>query len=447
MVSAEILYDLTNLGSIGEYGDVESINNNGEIVGSTGNSDPEATLFDATGGGNHIFLGSLTGDDSRAYSINDSGQIVGWGRDASNKKQTATLFDPTGNGNNINLGMLPGASWSTACSINNSGQIVGYAGNATLFDASGGGNNVDLGTLSGQSSCANAINDYGQIVGWSASDSSDRNAFLYENGTMTDLGTLGGAISSAYSINNSGRIVGWATDNINPGYNLATLFDASGGGNNVYLGGLGGNQSLAVSINNNGQIVGWAQNESGGYRATLFDPTGNGNNIDLNDLIDPGVSLTLTRAYCINDNGWIVGTAGEYGWLLIPIPQPLLQILTVDVEPNDIGIDTIDPNVGDNSYYTNSTVNLKATRFIDCPDVYQFDYWVGDVNDVNDPNTTVFMDSDKTVTAYFMATRECGDECHPNDLFGDYNHDCIIDFNDFAWFANNWLVCTKPECD
>jgi len=119
--------------------------------------------------------------------------------------------------------------------------------------------------------------------------------------------------------------------------------------------------------------------------------------------------------------------------------------LTIRVEPNDIGIDTVDPNVGQHIY--NNTVNISASKFVDCPDIYSFDYWIGDVNDVNDPNTTVFMDSDKTVTAYFMATRECGDECHPNDLFGDYNHDCIIDFNDFAWFANNWMVCTKPECD
>lgn len=120
--------------------------------------------------------------------------------------------------------------------------------------------------------------------------------------------------------------------------------------------------------------------------------------------------------------------------------------LTMSVEPNNLGIDTVDPNVGQYIYYS-GIVNISAQPFIDCPDVYQFDYWVGDVNDVNNPNTTIFMDSDKTVTAFFIATRECGDECHPDDLFGDYNHDCIIDFNDFAWFANNWMVCTKPECD
>jgi len=68
------------------------------------------------------------------------------------------------------------------------------------------------------------------------------------------------------------------------------------------------------------------------------------------------------------------------------------------------------------------------------------------VNDINDPNTTIFMDSDKTVTAVFVDDRQCGDECHPYPP-GDIDKNCITDFNDFAAFADNWLVCTKPECD
>ncbi len=126
--------------------------------------------------------------------------------------------------------------------------------------------------------------------------------------------------------------------------------------------------------------------------------------------------------------------------------EPTLHTLTVTVEPNDLGFDITDPNVGDNSFDTGSTVNLTATNFIDCPDVYQFDRWEGDVADPNSANTTVVMDSDKTVTAVFTATRVCGDECHPYPAM-DFNTDCIVDFNDFSQFAFEWLVCTKPECD
>lgn len=119
------------------------------------------------------------------------------------------------------------------------------------------------------------------------------------------------------------------------------------------------------------------------------------------------------------------------------------QLLTVQTEPNDVN--TVTPSVGE--HICSGLVDISAQPFIDCPDVYQFDYWDGDVTDANSASTTVFMDSDKTIKGVFVATRECGDECHPNNLFGDYNHDCIIDFNDFAKFADNWLVCTKPECD
>ena len=35
-------------------------------------------------------------------------------------------------------------------------------------------------------------------------------AWLYRNGSVTDLGTLGGSASGTNAINNSGQIVGWS---------------------------------------------------------------------------------------------------------------------------------------------------------------------------------------------------------------------------------------------
>jgi probable HAF family extracellular repeat protein len=68
---------------------------------------------------------------------------------------------------------------------------------------------IDLGTLSdGRSALATAINDNGQVVGWS--DNPAR-AFLWENGVMRDLGTLGGAYSRPTDINDAGQIVGQST--------------------------------------------------------------------------------------------------------------------------------------------------------------------------------------------------------------------------------------------
>lgn len=40
----------------------------------------------------------------------------------------------------------------------------------------------------------------------------------------------------------------------------------------------------------------------------------------------------------------------------------------------------------------------------------------------------------------------CGDPDHPYPVM-DFNHDCTVDFVDFAFFTNRWLECTHPDCD
>jgi hypothetical protein len=41
-------------------------------------------------------------------------------------------------------------------------------------------------------------------------------------------------------------------------------------------------------------------------------------------------------------------------------------------------------------------------------------------------------------------TPMCGDATHPYPT-GDLNHDCKVNFADFAEFAKNWLVCYSPK--
>ena len=116
----------------------------------------------------------------------------------------------------------------------------------------------------------------------------------------------------------------------------------------------------------------------------------------------------------------------------------------MQTEPSEVN--TIIPIVGTHQYTQGDTVNISAQRFANCPDVYVFSHWVGDVNDFNASSTTVVMDANKTVTAVFVDGRQCGDECHPYRA-GDLNKDCVVDFEDFTSFAQTWLDCTKPECD
>lgn len=134
-----------------------------------------------------------------------------------------------------------------------------------------------------------------------------------------------------------------------------------------------------------------------------------------------------------------------FGFRIVSLTEEPFYELTVITTPEEKNINTTIPLSG--TYVLSGWVDLSAESFSNCPDVYAFDHWEGDVADPNSPNTTMYMDSVKTVTAVFVDVRQCGDECHPNNLFGDFNNDCIINLLDFSQFALNWMVCTKPECD
>lgn len=79
----------------------------------------------------------------------------------------------------------------------------------------------DLGTLGGRYSGGYAVNDAGQVTGYSPpAPNTDQHAFRYDGtpgsgGVMHDLGTLGGSNSSGQAINAAGQVTGASaiTDN------------------------------------------------------------------------------------------------------------------------------------------------------------------------------------------------------------------------------------------
>lgn len=325
----DMTYNLTEIeplpGAI--LGGAGAINNNGQVVGYCTFSDGRARAFLWQ---NHtlVDLGTLPGrSTSWAYAINDHGQIVGACGELGWPDYRATLFDSTGGGQNIDLGTL-GGSKSVALAINNAGQIVGQAKKASSgaffaasFDPTGNQNNIAIGP---GASDATGINNHGVAVG-SAFMAGGYHAMILDmtGGTnYTDLGSLGGRDNGPRAINDMGQIVGEAQSPSQP--IVAALFGPTG---IVTFGTLGGRESMACAINNLGQTVGWAHTGTGEWHATLFDTTGNGNNIDLNSLIDPGLGWTLAAASGINNNGWIVGSGinpdgYQRGYLLTPIPAP-----------------------------------------------------------------------------------------------------------------------------
>jgi len=79
---------------------------------------------------------------------------------------------------------------------------------------------------------------------------------------------------------------------------------------------------------------------------------------------------------------------------------PTTYELTMAVDPTAGG--TTDPTVGVHTYPEDEVVAITAYASAG----YEFDHWTGDVADPNSATTTVTMDGDKTVTAYFVPAGE-----------------------------------------
>jgi probable HAF family extracellular repeat protein len=319
------------------------------------------------------------GGDSKAYGLNESGQVVG-------------------NAFNSNTGLIEAVIWNNgviqslgfqgiARAVNNSGTVVGENGlNATSNNTGDGraykwdsvNGYQDLGDLNGIYAGAWDINESGVITGSSFYNNDtafglfSQHAFRWENGTMTDLeppnATAG--YSRGIAINEAGTVIGRAAidtftnsdkymaqwdssgsffhdtppGNYSAGRdinnldiavgisrlgtdtpNLAAIWDADG--NVTILGTLGGNRSELSAINDSGIAVGMA--EAAGNAKTAMAVFDGATVVDLNSLVDlSGTGIVrLTEAFDINGNGDIVGigvtASGETkAFLMTAVPVP-----------------------------------------------------------------------------------------------------------------------------
>jgi probable HAF family extracellular repeat protein len=348
-------------------------------------------------------LGPLPGDDtcSVATSINSNGEIAGYSENGAIDPLTdireirAVLWK---DGKIQDLGTF-GGNHSLVGNINNRGEVAGEALNAIpdpfsaydlgILGSSNGtqtraflwqnGQMQDLGTLGGPDAFAFFVNEHGQVIGGSYTNSIPNpttgfptiGPFLWDNSKMINLGSFGGTSGAASSLNNRGQVIGnsnLAGDTISHPFlwdrgNLIDLFTNTIGGNPITanalndageivgfaafpngafdaylwrggvatdLGTLAGDCfSEAVAINSKGQVVGYSFScASNTQRSFLWE---NGSMVDLNTLIPPNSNLQLVETIAINDRGEIAGdgvppgcggdAACGHAYVLIPCDQ------------------------------------------------------------------------------------------------------------------------------
>jgi probable HAF family extracellular repeat protein len=349
-------YSVTSIGTGSNHPSPFAVNSNGAVVGVylVSPKPLQTNAFFWTKPAGLQGLGTLdgTGNDSSAYGVNASGQVVGQANSSVGGSDQAFVWSASSG--MVGLGTLGGPT-SVANAINASGQVAGQSDLASGFTAgflwtqSGGLQN--LGTLpGGQQSGANAINTSGEIAGWAnVGDNSD--AFIWtESGGMVDLGINANCGATALGLNDSGEVIGWFNNSSGCSF-TSHGFSWTHSGGLKDLGVLSGGQySFAYGINSTGQIVGTGDSSTSAIVALLW--TADGTIHDLNTLIAPGIARTLVSANAINNAGQIVVNAtaktgkGNYALLLTPImsttlssslnPSVLGQSVTITAAVNSI---------------------------------------------------------------------------------------------------------------
>jgi probable HAF family extracellular repeat protein len=217
-----------------------AINNAGQVTGYAGDGSASDAFLFSNGMFTRLYANYYGG--AVGYAINDNAEIAGdfllvigvgeFGPSTpptSNSSQEAVPaaasppgglrgFLYTNNGVQdfqIAAGLGGGGD---AYGINEAGQVVGSAADGAYMYNGATGSVLELGTLGGTGSVAKAINNTGEVVGYSNTISGSQDAFVFSSTDgMTDLnnvvaGNSGWTITSANAINGSGQIAANATN-------------------------------------------------------------------------------------------------------------------------------------------------------------------------------------------------------------------------------------------
>jgi probable HAF family extracellular repeat protein len=288
---------------------VAALNRAGIAVGSALESEAlRCAVFDH---GAVSTLQALGGANCYVGGINDAGAIVGSIGVAGDDGSTHAFVYH--DGLMSDLGTYPGYDTSDAVGINNRGEIVGNSSNAVhnkvfvyrngLFrhiPAPPGAVNIFAG----------GINERGHVTGTVQLPTDHMHAFVHRDGVSVDLGTLGNLAngeSAGIAINDRGQIAGWSSGIGFRGHAILVT-----DGQMKDLGTIPADDPFATSIgtgiDHRGWVVGVSDDGGGNSFAFLYDGK---ETLDLNQLMDKRDRRAwhLTSAQSINKSGEITGMA------------------------------------------------------------------------------------------------------------------------------------------
>jgi probable HAF family extracellular repeat protein len=230
----------------------EAVNDRGQVLGervAAGDDQYRPAVWDARGG--VTVIPPITGR-ARSVDFNNRGEALLNVEQASGETQAAVWRV----GGGVTLLPTLGGPRADARDINDAGEVTGVS-----LTAEGEyhafvwrrGRTIDLGSLGGDSEGL-AINEAGEVAGWVSDANYTRDAALWtRHGRLVDLGTGGGTAAEAVALNDRGQVVGFSTA---PGERHAVLFERGGFVNLDARVSAEAHDGSATAINERGQIVG-----------------------------------------------------------------------------------------------------------------------------------------------------------------------------------------------
>ncbi|MFC1739061.1 GLUG motif-containing protein [Planctomycetota bacterium] len=418
----------------------------GEVNGSIGGAHSQVSIL-----GTGDFCGGLAGyhRDGAATNCYATGSVTGasqvGGLFGQNYHSAITNCyaegDVTGNADSAYYGGLVGAqcgddisSCHAAGNVNGYdgvGGLVGYVDNNyglsnisncySTGEVTGSGS--DVGGLIGlQHRGSSSINDcYSTHAVYGSGNNVGGLVGRFNNGTISDCYGLGSIGSGGTSV---GGVVGYSAASISRCYCNSGVVEGSS-----IVGGLVGDNRGSISQcysvsdvnslgNDAGGLIGYNNGSvensyaQGNVNGAGYDYVGgfageNGSNGDISKCYSTGAVI---GAYNIGGFvGWNSGTCSYNYWDIETSEQPTSPCATEKTTEEMMQQATFEPE-------------------------WDFEAVWGIEEGLTYP---------VLVTISHIPT--CGDPWHPYPV-GDFNHDCHVDFVDFATFALHWLECTDPCC-